>query len=111
MRKQPSTVSEFVAWRRNRAMELEALGWKHRLIAEALAVSESAVSRWLRARRNSLGMPNTSRHRGRSTKLTTAQLQLIPDFLWHGAEAYGFRGDVWTSARVANVIEREFGVR
>jgi transposase len=33
-----------------------------------------------------------------------------PEFLWHGAEAYGFRGEVWTRARVAQVIEEEFGV-
>jgi hypothetical protein len=29
--------------------------------------------------------------------------------LSHGAEAYGFRGEVWTCARVAQVIEYEFG--
>ena len=28
-----------------------------------------------------------------------------------GAEAFGFRGDVWTAKRVATVIRREFGVR
>ena len=37
-------------------------------------------------------------------------VRLIPDFLWHGAEAYGFRGDVWSASRVAVVIERTFGV-
>jgi hypothetical protein len=41
---------------------------------------------------------------------TPAQRRLIPEFLWHGAEAYGFRGDGWTGARVARVIEEEFGV-
>ena len=35
---------------------------------------------------------------------------MIPDFLAHGAEAYGFRGEVWTCARVAQVIEEEFSV-
>jgi transposase len=35
---------------------------------------------------------------------------MIPELLWHGAEAYGFRGSVWTSARVAQVIEEEFGI-
>jgi hypothetical protein len=35
---------------------------------------------------------------------------LIPESLWHGAEAYGFRGSAWTRARVAKVIEEEFGV-
>jgi len=36
---------------------------------------------------------------------------LIPELLWHGPEAYGFRGQVWTCARIAKVIEWEFGVR
>jgi hypothetical protein len=35
---------------------------------------------------------------------------LIPELLWHGAEAYGFRGEVWTCARVAVVIAQEYGV-
>ena len=36
---------------------------------------------------------------------------MIPEFLWHGPEAYGFHGQVWTRARIARVIEEEFGVR
>src|SRR5512135_87418 len=36
---------------------------------------------------------------------------MIPEFLWHGPEAYGFHGQVWTRARIARVIEDEFGVR
>jgi transposase len=35
---------------------------------------------------------------------------LIPDFLSHGAEAYGFRGALWTCPRVSKVIAQEFGV-
>jgi transposase len=38
-------------------------------------------------------------------------MDLVPEFVWHGPEAYGFRGQVWTCARVARVIEEEFGVR
>jgi transposase len=34
---------------------------------------------------------------------------MVPDLLSHGAEAYGFRGDVWTCERVAGVIYQEFG--
>ncbi len=47
---------------------------------------------------------------GRPAKLTADQRRLLPDFLWHGPEAYGFRGEVWTCARFARVIEEEFGV-
>ena len=28
-----------------------------------------------------------------------------------GAESFGYRGDLWTRARIGEVIEREFGVR
>jgi hypothetical protein len=34
----------------------------------------------------------------------------LPELLAEGAEAHGFRGDVWTCERVAEVIRREFGV-
>ena len=47
---------------------------------------------------------------GHPPKLGLDQLRLVPDFLSHGAEAYGFRGEVWTCARVAKVIQEEFGV-
>ena len=48
---------------------------------------------------------------GRPPRLSPAQRCSIPEFLWHGPEAYGFRGQVRTRARVAKVIEWEFGVR
>lgn len=98
-------------WRRMQAWHLKQLGWKQRDIAVALSASETAVSRWLTAARD--GGPELLRSRpipGRPAKLTAPQLFLLPDFLWHGAEAYGFRGDVWTCTRVAHVLKEEFGV-
>lgn len=47
---------------------------------------------------------------GRPPHLSPRQKGLIPEFLWHGAEAYGFTGEVWTCARVASVIQEELGV-
>lgn len=93
-------------------MELKQQGWYQRDIADALGVSEEAVSRWIARARD--GGPEALRARprpGHPPKLSPAQKRLIPEFLWHGAEAYGFRGDVWTCARIARVIEEEFGVR
>lgn len=43
-------------------------------------------------------------------ELTDAPLRWIPELLSHGAEAYGFRGEGWTCARVATVLWEEFGV-
>ncbi len=38
------------------------------------------------------------------------QLTRPPVLLSRGAAAYGFIGDVWTRARIAEVIKTEFGV-
>src|SRR6266446_4871214 len=99
-------------WRRLQALQLKEQGWYQRHIAEALDVSEDAVSRWLiRARtigpESLLACPSP----GHPPKLSATQKRLIPEFLWHGPEAYGFRGAVWTCARISRVIQEEFGVR
>jgi transposase len=46
-----------------------------------------------------------------SPRLTAEQKAQIPALLARGAEAYEFRGDVWTASRVAEVIKRTFGIR
>jgi transposase len=99
-------------WRRLRALHLKQEGWYQRDIAQALGVAEDTVSRWLTRARE--GGPAALRARpapGHPPKLSPAQKRLIPEFLWHGPEAYGFRGEVWTCARIAWVLEEEFGVR
>jgi transposase len=91
---------------------LKQRGWIQRDIAEALDASEVHVSHWLARARD--GGPEALRARpapGRSPRLTPDQLRSIPEFLWHGPEVYGFRGQVWTCARVVKVIEWELGVR
>jgi transposase len=93
-------------------LHLKQQGWLRRDIAEALGVSRVSVSRWLARVRD--GGPEALRAHpspGPPPKLSAAQKRLIPEFLWHGAEAYGFRGEAWTCARIAQVIEEEFGVR
>ena len=93
-------------------MHLNRRGWARHDIAEALGVAPGTVSRWLACARG--GGPDALRARpgpGRPPKLSVEQAALIPEFLWHGPEAYGFRGSVWTCARVARVIAEAFGVR
>jgi transposase len=111
MDNEPFGTSDCREWRRMQAWRLKQLGWKQRDIATALDASEGAVSQWLAAAR--AAGPDALRSRpvpGHPAKLTAGQRGLLPDFLWHGPEAYGFRGEVWTCARVAHVVEEEFGV-
>jgi len=98
--------------RRKRAWKLKEEGWSQQDIAAALGVSEGAVSQWIKRGREA-GMEALKAHppKGVSARLTAEQKAQIPDLLAKGAEAYGFRGDVWTASRVAEVIKRTFGVR
>jgi len=76
-----------------------------------LDVSEGAVSQWLKtATEEGEKSLQAGPHTGRTPELTFVQKQQIPDFLSHGAEAYGFRGAVWTCSRIRKIIEWEFGV-
>jgi transposase len=107
-----SLPADALEWRRFRALHLKQQGWPRHDVAEALGVSPVSVSRWFaRARDGGAEALRAYPRPGRPPKLSAAQKRLIPEFLWHGAEAYGFRGEVWTCARVARVIEEEFGIR
>src|SRR5262245_40289993 len=110
MTTEPFPGPDFREWRRRQALRLKHLGWKQRDIATALGASEAAVSAWLAAAAE--GGPDALRSRaspGRPARLGDARPRLPPDFPWHGAEAYGFRGEVWSCGRVARVIEEELG--
>jgi transposase len=97
--------------RRLHALKLKRAGWKQRDIATALDVTPMAVSLWVKKmKEKGASSLRAQPHTGRPGELSTAEKQLIPDLLSHGAEAYGFRGDVWTCRRVKKVIEWEFGV-
>lgn len=103
--------------RRYRGYELHQLGWTQTAIAQALGVTQGTVSQWLKqASREGIealraqpipGSLLRSSHR----RLKKAALAELPALLEPGAEAYGFRGSVWTRQRIAVVIEQIFGVR
>ncbi|HEX6123436.1 MAG TPA: winged helix-turn-helix domain-containing protein [Ktedonobacterales bacterium] len=108
----PTTHPDLGTWRRQRAWELHEAGWWNKDIAAALGVSQGAVSQWLRrGREGGVAALQRKPHPGPTPRLTTEQRAAIPGLLTRRAEAYGFRGDVWTATRIAEVIWRTFGVR
>jgi transposase len=97
--------------RRLRAWELKQEGWKQQDIARALGVSKGAVSQWMK-RAKQEGM-EALKHRpppGAKARLSEGERAKLPELLARGAPAHGFRGEVWTCARVAEVIRKEFGL-
>jgi|SRR5215207_426497 len=97
--------------RRVRAWELHQQGWSQTRIADALGVSQSAVSRWIA--RATIGGVEALRTRlppGATPRLCDEQRAQLLSLLKEGAEAHGFVGEVWTQARIAKLIKRHFGV-
>jgi transposase len=48
---------------------------------------------------------------GRPWKLDAAQRTRLIAFLLEGPIAYGYRTNLWTTTRIAEVIRRKFGIR
>ena len=98
--------------RRRRAMSLLDEGLGVREVARQVKCSPASVSRWkseVRARG-----PDGLRAKpapGRPRMLSTAQRKRLLNLMLKGAAAYGYSTDLWTLPRVAEVIERTFGVR
>ena len=108
------TVTTYHDWREAfhaRALALSQQGWPQTAIAEALGVTQSAVSKWLKsAARFGPDALHSKPHPGRPPKLTESQLADLRTLLLQGAEAHGFQGDVWTSPRVATLVERQWAI-
>src|SRR5450631_763669 len=111
MSKKSISPQDWREGRRMRAWELHEQGWKQKDIAAALGVSEGAVSQWFKKAKVQGG--EALRHQpppGRPAQLNPEQLAQLPSLLAQGAQAFGFRGQVWTTARVVEMIRQQVGV-
>jgi transposase len=78
-------------------------------VAEEVGASISSVFRWQKAFHKSgskglEGVPAT----GRPPKLSLRQKRKLNGLLMRGPVAFGYTTDLWTTRRVAEVIDREF---
>lgn len=81
-------------------------------IARELSVSRQSVMRWYRAwSQGGRGSLKAAGRAGRKTRLSDKQLQELERLLRRGPRAAGYRTDLWTLPRIAEVIERQWGVQ
>ena len=81
-------------------------------IAKILKASLSGVSEWLKiyAEQGVDGLLE-GRRSGRPSFLSDVDKVLLCDIIDSGPIAYGYVSGLWTSIRIADVIDQEFGVR
>jgi len=98
--------------RRRKAMELLDSGLSLREVARRMRCHASAVMRWRDARKRHGETGLCARPApGRPPKLTRADKRRLVRVLLRGAMANGYQTELWTTARIAEVIDRTFGVR
>jgi transposase len=96
--------------RRRRAVQLLEQGEAPAVVARILGVTRPSLHRWRRIARQDNGLA-AKPVPGAKRRLTDLQLRELEGLLDKGATAHGFPNELWTSARVAQLIRRHFGVK
>ena len=97
--------------RRRKAMELLDSGLSLNEVGRKLGCNASSVMRW-RNERNKHGEQGLKPKPvpGRPAKLNRQQKKQLVCLLLRGAMANGYRTQLWTTARIAELIKRNFGI-
>lgn len=107
----PKGSADLLEDRRHRALALVDSGCSLNEAARRIGCGASSVMRWYQARRR--GGEKALRVRfspGRPHKLTAKQEARLIKLLLKGSMARGYRTNLWTTARIARLVEEEFGV-
>ena len=108
----PKGTAEELERRRRRAVGLLNKGCGIREVARRVGVAPGSVVRWRDAyeKVGTKGL-DAKPHPGCPARLSQKQRERLIRLLAKGPRAHGYRTELWTLARVAEVIHRRFGVR
>jgi transposase len=107
----PKGSADMLEFRRRRALALLDEGRSLNEVARLLECAPSSVMRWRdRRRRGGVKALKVGASPGRPPKLTKVQRRRLVRLLLRGAMAQGYATELWTTARIAEVIEEQFGV-
>ncbi|MFQ5877015.1 MAG: IS630 family transposase [Acidobacteriota bacterium] len=107
----PHGSPEQLERRRRRALGLLRKGLSLSAVAAKIGCSPSSVVLWREAYRKQGERGLRAKPApGRPSKLDRRQKQALSRLLLRGALSCGYRTDLWTTRRVAELIEKRFGV-
>jgi transposase len=93
-----------------RAVEPVAQGESPDDVAHFLGCGRSSVYTWVKQAEESIEKLAARPHAGPKPRLDAARLKQLEDELKKGAKAHGWKTELWTAARVAELIERHLKV-
>ena len=98
--------------RRMRGARLLQQGVSEAEVARRVGVHRQSVNRWAQQlAKGGRGALKRAPHTGRPPQLSAMDRRRIEQGLKRGPEALGYRTALWTAWRVADLIERECGVK
>jgi transposase len=98
--------------RRRLAVQRVNEGWKQKDVAAFLGVTDRAVRGRVSAHRKAGDEGLSSEpHPGPAPKLTRRREQAVLSWLAESPLAFGYKTDLWTTRRLAEVIAGKYGVR
>ena len=108
----PKGSADLLEDRRKRALALLDRGLSLHEVGRRVGCAAVSVMRWRNARRRGGAQALKVRFSpGRPWKLDAAERKRLLRLLVKGPLAQGYRTNLWTTARIAELVEREFGVR
>jgi putative transposase len=101
--------------RRKKAVQMVVVdGRPKEDVAKVFGASLTSVNNWYRAYvkgGNALDALNSGKHTGRPSRMSGRQLDNLANMLLEGAEYHGYEVDLWTTERIAALIEEKFEIR
>src|SRR5271154_10696 len=95
--------------RRCQAVQAVEKGDKVEDVARIIGVNPRSIYRWLQLSKQPDGLA-AKPHLGPATRLSLTQQKRLEQMLCEGAHAHGWPNQLWTTQRIADLIQRKFGI-
>lgn len=107
----PKGSADLLEDRRKRALVLLDRGFSLHEVGRRIGCAAVSVMRWRDARRRGGEQALKVRFSpGRRWKLNQGERKRLVRLLLKGSLTYGYRTNLWTTARIAELVERELGI-
>jgi transposase len=106
----PIGTADELERRRRQAVVAVKNGETQTTVARVLSVPRSTITRWVKLDHHPDGLA-AKPHPAPACRLSAEQHRELARLLLQGAKAHGWSTDLWTTTRVAALIERHFGTK
>jgi len=106
----PQGTAEELERRRRQAVAAVKSGTPQKIVAQVVGVDPNSVWRWMEMDRQGCGALAAQPPSGRKREMNASQERALAKALKKGARAHGWPDDLWTAARVTEVIRRHLKI-